>query len=126
MVQPRIIEKHEEETPEMNSEITVNHVEIVETTQQFLAFFASVEEEIEKGQEIQIQKFFEDCDLSIEHYQKEVEKLELAIKILDSLKDNYDFVNRKTSGLENQCEEMLDYQVNFPLNRPIYLQWRMK
>jgi hypothetical protein len=97
-----------------NNHVTpiIKQDEPIETTQQFLTWFSEIETEMEKGQEDIFANYLETASLVIQHHSNILEKIHQSQNILDALKLNFEFVISKTSGLENQCEQMLDQQAH--------------
>lgn len=82
----------------------------ITTTQQFLSWFAGIEEEMEEGQEDGFKSYVS----TLEQTKSQIVKMEFQIQhinqILDDLKFNYELVTSKTQNLQNACEQLLDEQ----------------
>ena len=80
------------------------------TTQHFLSWFASIEEDMEEGQD----DGFKDYVSKLEKSRDQIVKMESQVKsinqILDNLKLNFEIVTSKTHNLQNACEQLLDEQ----------------
>nr|KAJ3422367.1 Golgi transport complex subunit 3 [Polyrhizophydium stewartii] len=84
----------------------------IESTQQFLAWFAKVEEDMERGQE----DIYRTCLATVRGYRDSADeilaKANEADALLDELERNYNFVEDKTKGLQIACETLLDEQTH--------------
>lgn len=82
----------------------------ITNTQQFLSWFADIEEEMEEGQEDSFKSYV----TTLEQTRSQIVKMETQIQhvnqILDDLKFNYKLVTSKTQNLQNACEQLLDEQ----------------
>ncbi|KAI8930236.1 Sec34-like family-domain-containing protein [Entophlyctis helioformis] len=84
----------------------------IETTQQFLAWFAKVEEEMERGQEDIYRAYLATMRGYRQATVEILSKTEETHAFLDDLERNYNFVEEKTKGLQQACETLLDEQTH--------------
>ncbi|KAH6585004.1 hypothetical protein BASA60_000718 [Batrachochytrium salamandrivorans] len=97
-------------SPSSSSVLTI--AETIETTQQFLAWFAKVEEEMERGQE----DVYRACLATVRGYRDATANILINTShtsaLLDDLETNYNFIEEKTKGLQISCETLLDEQTH--------------
>ncbi|XJO73885.1 hypothetical protein BDV3_004794 [Batrachochytrium dendrobatidis] len=95
---------------EPSSELTI--AETIETTQQFLTWFAKVEEHMERGQE----DVYRACLATVRCYRDAtaniLQKTNETNDLLDKLEVNYNFIEDKTKGMQIACETLLDEQTH--------------
>ena len=82
----------------------------IETTQQFLAWFAKIEEDMERGHEDVYRSYLASINAYKEATAEIMDRTNATLDLLDSLKVNYDFVENKTKDLQLACESLLDEQ----------------
>ncbi|KAJ3275146.1 Golgi transport complex subunit 3 [Terramyces sp. JEL0728] len=85
---------------------------LIETTQQFLSWFSSIEEQMELGQEDIFKDYLETVEENKQDLMTVIAEIDHSLNLLDSLQNNYEFVRDKTQGLQNACETLLDEQAH--------------
>ncbi|KAJ3129149.1 Golgi transport complex subunit 3 [Nowakowskiella sp. JEL0407] len=98
------------ETSFMTGETVVD--EPIETTQMFFSWFSTVEEEMERGQEDIYRSHLQTVTAYSDACEEIKSKIDQATLILDSLSDNYLFVEEKSMGLQRACEKLLEEQTH--------------
>ncbi|XP_069103454.1 conserved oligomeric Golgi complex subunit 3-like isoform X2 [Argopecten irradians] len=87
-----------------------NDKEKIDTAQQFFCWFSTVEEDIEKDEEIPYRRYIEE----LREYQKQcdsvLEEVGTALDYLRSLQAHYIHVSTKTNALHDACEHLLAEQ----------------
>jgi uncharacterized protein YaaR (DUF327 family) len=104
-VKPR--RKSTELTPTKHQETVV-----IETTQQFLSFFSEIEKEMNQGQDAKFNDYLESVGELRTLVERLIGEICSAKEIIEELEHNYEFVVKKTSGLQNACESLLDEQAH--------------
>jgi chromosome segregation ATPase len=103
--QPLIAQNQQDKGTERNTENIS-----IETTQQFMSWFADIEEEMERNQDYLYTKHLDTLQNHKNYIQSIIEKIDTAKQVLESLDHNYEFVQKKTKGLQTACESLLDEQ----------------
>ena len=83
---------------------------MINSQQQFLAWFQDIQEEIENGQDDVFKSHLAKLDLERNRMQNLLDKMVKSAKLIDELQSNFQFVNSKTEGLQNACEQLLNEQ----------------
>ncbi|XP_033760571.1 conserved oligomeric Golgi complex subunit 3-like isoform X2 [Pecten maximus] len=87
-----------------------NDAEKIDTAQQFFSWFSTVEEDIERDEEIPYRRYIEE----LREYQKQcdsvLEEVGTALDYLCSLQAHYIHVSTKTNALHDACEHLLAEQ----------------
>lgn len=86
------------------------HDDQIDNTQQFLALFSKIEEQMISRQEDDYRQHLSYASLLTESTQDILDKAEGLESILKKLKECYEFVILKTQGLKSDCQEMLNSQ----------------
>ncbi|TPX56813.1 hypothetical protein PhCBS80983_g04242 [Powellomyces hirtus] len=82
----------------------------IETTQQFLNWFETVEEDMERGQEEGYRTYLRTIYAYQEACDETLSKIKSTAELLSGLQDNYDSVEGRTRALQNACEKLLAEQ----------------
>ncbi|KAJ3323590.1 Golgi transport complex subunit 3 [Boothiomyces sp. JEL0866] len=85
---------------------------LIETTQQFLGWFSSIEEQMELGQEDIFKDYLDTVEENKQDLLAVISRIDHSLQLLESLQNNYEFVRDKTEGLQNACETLLDEQAH--------------
>ncbi|KAI8902930.1 Sec34-like family-domain-containing protein [Globomyces pollinis-pini] len=101
----------QEPKEEIHKQVQPDQV-IVETTQQFLSWFTALEKEMEEGQEDIFQSYLDFVNENKLRIKEVIVKIQSLTKLLEDLQGNYDFVQSKTKGLQNACENLLEEQAH--------------
>ena len=101
--------------PILASSSTIESLDIqepIETTQQFLEWFSSVESSMESEQEDGFRRYQTQVDAYIESCSEAVGMLEDSRGLIKEMEANYRFVEENSKALQIACELMLEEQVN--------------
>jgi uncharacterized protein YaaR (DUF327 family) len=85
---------------------------VIETTQQFLSFFSDIEKEMNQGQDAKFNDYLDSVEQLRTFVERLIEEIRTAKEIVGELQENHEFVVKKTSGLQNACESLLDEQAH--------------
>lgn len=87
----------------------------IDNAQAFLVYYSQIEDKMMRGQEDEYRAHLD----WLQCYTTQTSNILAGIvkigEMLDTLKDNYEFVILKTSGLQNDCQDMLNTQKNLNL-----------
>ena len=85
-------------------------LEPIRTTQQFLTWFAAIEQEMEQSQEEGLRQYLARLESTKNQIEKMQSQIQSIYQTLDLLTFNFEFVTSKTRSLQNACEQLLDEQ----------------
>lgn len=94
----------------------------LETTQQFLTWFAEIERDMARGDEDDYREYSALVESYCHSTTEVLKNLDQTTDQVESLRRNNAFVYEKTRGLQSACEKLLDEQVSYLVSGTVSLQ----
>jgi hypothetical protein len=90
--------------------ITESSNAVIENSQQFLKWFANIEVDMEREQEANYRAQLETISLYLEAVEELCQLIEEMLTVCKEMEQDYQFVQFKSSALQNDCERLLAEQ----------------